>query len=103
MWTRENRGRDDRSKLRYPTNLTDEGWALLAPLIPPVKGGGNKRSANVREVVNGLMYGLGTGCQLRVLPKNLSPRSTVHGYRPMDGACQGSRAAQHRGAVGGGL
>ena len=37
MWTRENRGRYDRSKLRYPTDLTDGKWALVAPLIPPVK------------------------------------------------------------------
>ena len=35
MWTSENRGRYDRSRLRYPTDLTDEEWALVAPLIPP--------------------------------------------------------------------
>ena len=80
MWTNENRGRYDRSKLRYPTDLTDEEWALVAPLIPPAKGGGNKRSVNLREVVNGLMYVLGTGCQWRAMPKDLPPRSTVHGY-----------------------
>jgi len=55
MWTDSNRGRYDRSKLRYPSDLTDEEWALVAPLIPPAKRGGNKRRVNVREGVNGLM------------------------------------------------
>ena len=80
MWTNENRGRYDRSKLRYPSDLTDEEWAVIAPLIPPAKRGGNKRTANVREVVNGLMYILGTGCQWAALPKDLPPRSTVNDY-----------------------
>jgi hypothetical protein len=56
MWTHENRSRYDRSKLRYPSDVTDEEWALIAPLIPPAKRGGNKRSVSEREVVNGLMY-----------------------------------------------
>ena len=80
MWTSENRGRYDRSQLRYPTDLTNEEWALVAPLIPPAKRGGNKRSVDLREVVNGLMYVLGTGCQWRALPKDLPPRSMMHGY-----------------------
>jgi hypothetical protein len=29
MWTKENRGRYDRSRLRYPSDLTDEEWALV--------------------------------------------------------------------------
>ena len=80
MWTSENRGRYDRSSLRYPTDLTDEEWALVAPLIPPAKRGGNKRSVDLREVVNGLMFVLGTGCQWRAMPKDLPPYSTVYGY-----------------------
>ena len=63
MWTKENRGRYDRSRLRYPSDLTDEEWALAEPLIAPAKRGGNKRTVDVREVVNGLMYVLSTGCQ----------------------------------------
>jgi len=55
MWTIENRGRYDRRSLRYPSDLTDGEWELVAPLIPPAKRGGNKRTVNVREVVNGLM------------------------------------------------
>ena len=57
MWTDENRGRYDRSKLRYPSDLTDKEWALIKPEIPRAKRGGNKRTVNVREVINGLMYG----------------------------------------------
>ena len=80
MWTSENRARYDRSKLRYPTDLTDAEWALVEPLIPPAKRGGNKRTVDMREVVNGLMFILGTGCQWAALPKDLAPRSTVHDY-----------------------
>ena len=80
MWTSENRGRYDRSKLRYPSDLTDEEWALVAPLIPAAKRGGNKRTVNLREVANGLMYILSTGCQWAAIPKDLPPRSTLHDY-----------------------
>ena len=80
MWTTENRGRYDRSKLRYPSDLSDEEWGLIAPLIPPAKGGGKTRTVVMREVVNGLMYVLGTGCQWRAIPKDLPPKSTVYDY-----------------------
>jgi transposase len=80
MWTNETRARYDRSKLRYPSDLTDEEWAFVGPLIPPAKRGGNKRRVDVREVVNGLMYVLSTGCQWAALPKDLPPKSTVNDY-----------------------
>jgi transposase len=80
MWTNENRGRYDRSKLRYPSDLTDEEWALIGPLIPPAKKGGNKRTINERDVVDGVMYILSTGCQWAALPKDLPPRSAVNDY-----------------------
>jgi transposase len=80
MWTNENRGRYDRSKLRYPSDLTDEEWGLVASELPAAKRGGNKRTVDLREVVNGLMYVLSTGCQWRAIPKDLPPRSTVHDY-----------------------
>src|ERR1039458_7965424 len=80
MWTNESRGRYDRSRLRYPSDLTDEEWALVKPLIPLAKRGGNRRHVNTREVVNGLMYVLSTGCQWRAIPKDLPPRSTVYDY-----------------------
>ena len=80
MWTTQNRKRYDRSRLRYPSDLTDDEWAHVAPLISPAKRGGNKRTVVVREVMNGIMYILSTGCQWRALPKDLPPRSTVHDY-----------------------
>jgi len=66
--------------VRYPSDLTDQEWSLVEPQIPPAKRGGNKRHVNLREVVNGLMYILSTGCQWRALPKDLPPRSTVYDY-----------------------
>ena len=80
MWTAKNRGRYDRSKLRYPSDLTDFEWSHVAALIRPAKPGGNKRSVNVREVMNGIMYILSTGCQWRAIPKDLPPRSTLFDY-----------------------
>jgi transposase len=80
MWTDENRGRYDRSRLRYPSDLTDTEWSLIKRLIPRAKRGGNKRTVDVREVVNGLMYVLSTGCQWAAIPKDLPPRSTVNFY-----------------------
>jgi transposase len=80
MWTNENRARYDRRGLRYPSDLSDAEWALIGPLIPPAKRGGNKRTIDLRAVVNGLMYVLSTGCQWAALPKDLPPRSTVNDY-----------------------
>ena len=74
MWTNENRARYDRSHLRYPSDLTDDEWKLVEPLIPPGRRGGDKRTVILREVVNGLMYILSTGCQWRAIPKDL-PRA----------------------------
>jgi transposase len=49
-------------------------------LIPPAKPRGNKRSVDLREVVNGLMYILSTGCQWHAIPKDLAARNTVYDY-----------------------
>ena len=80
MWTNENRVGYNRSKLRYPSDLTAAEWALVAPLIPAAKRGGNKRTVDIREIVNGLMYILSTGCQWRAIPKDLPPSSTLNDY-----------------------
>ena len=78
MWTAENRPRYNRDRLRYPSDLTDEEWALVERLIPPGKRGGGKRAVVMREVMNGLMYILSTGCQWRAIPKDLPPKSTLY-------------------------
>ena len=80
MWTLKNRPLYNRDKLRYPSDLTDEEWQHIETLIPPGKRGGGTRRVNLREVVNGVMYVLSTGCQWRYIPKDLPPRSTVNGY-----------------------
>ena len=80
MWTNENRAKYDRDGLRYPSDLTDAEWAHIASLIPPAKRGGRKRSVDVRDVVNGIMFVLSTGCQWRYVPKDLPPRSTLFDY-----------------------
>ena len=55
MWTIENRGRYNRPKQRYPSDLTDAEWVLIQPLIPPAKCVGNKRTVVEREIVDSLM------------------------------------------------
>ena len=80
MWTAAHRRRYDRTNLRYPGDLTDAERAPAAPLIPPAGRGGRRRSVEVRAVLDGLLHLLATGCQWRAPPKDLPPRSTVHGY-----------------------
>ena len=77
MWKPEHRQAANRSGLRYPSDLTDAEWVIVAPMIPPARHGGRKRSVNVREVLNGIFYILWTGCQWKALPKDLPPKSTV--------------------------
>jgi len=80
MWTPEHRRAVDRKGLRYPSDMTDAEWALVAPQISPAKHGGRPRDVNVREVLNGIFYVLSTGCQWQALPKDLPPKSTAHYY-----------------------
>jgi transposase len=80
MWTEKNRGKYDRDYLRYPSDMTDEEWALIEPLFPPERRGGRHREVDLRAVFNGVMYVLSTGCQWRYIPKDLPPKSTVYRY-----------------------
>ena len=80
MWKSEHRAAADRRGLRYPSDLMDAEWVLVAPLIPPAKHGGRHREVNVREVLNAIFYVLSTGCQWGALPKDLPPKSTAHNY-----------------------
>ena len=65
----EHRVAADRRGLRYPSDLTDAEWAMVAPMIPPGRHGGRRRSVNVREVLNGIFYVLWTGCNGRRCPR----------------------------------
>ena len=80
MWKPEHRLTARRVGQRYDSDLTDEEWALVAPIIPPAKRGGGKRTVNIREVLNGIFYVLWTGCQWKAVPKDLPPKSTLHWY-----------------------
>jgi len=66
----------------YPSDLTDEQWALLRPLIPAEKTGqgGRPREVDMREVVNTILYLNRSGCQWDMLPHDLLPKSTVYDY-----------------------
>lgn len=68
------------ARTAYPTDLTDEQWASLEPLIPPAKRGGRPREVNMREVLNAIIYLNRTGCQWDMLPHDLLPKSTVYDY-----------------------
>ncbi len=65
---------------RYPTDVTDRQWGLLAPLIPPAKAGGRPRSADMREVMNAILYVDRNGITWRALPHDLPPWRTVYHY-----------------------
>ena len=64
----------------YPSDLTDEQWEILEPLIPPALEGGRPRTVNMREVFNTILYQNRTGCQWDMLPHDLLPKSTVYDY-----------------------
>ncbi len=61
----------------YPSDLTDEQWEELAPLLPAAKPGGRHRSVDLREVINGTLYVLRSGCAWRMMPHDLPPWGTV--------------------------
>lgn len=67
---------------RYDTDLSDEQWALIEPLLPPPvdRPDGRKRTVEQREVVNGILYVLRTGCAWRLLPHDLPNWGTVYHY-----------------------
>jgi putative transposase len=65
---------------RYPSDLTDRQWRLLAPLVPPAKPGGRPRSADMREVVNAILYVLRNGVVWRALPHDFPPWKTAYHY-----------------------
>jgi len=64
----------------YPSDLTDEQWKLIARLIPPADPGGRRRSVDMREVVNGILYLSRNGCTWRALPHEFPPWGTVWYY-----------------------
>lgn len=68
------------TRYAYPSDVTNEQWVIIEPLLPPAKTGGRPRSVNLREVVNAIFYLSRTGCAWRLLPHDLPPWGTVHYY-----------------------
>ncbi len=68
------------ARIAYPSDLTDAQWRLIVKRIPPAKDGGRHRSVNMREVINGILYVVRTGCSWRQLPHDFPPWGTVHWY-----------------------
>jgi putative transposase len=71
------------SRKLYPSDLTDEQWAIVEPLIPPAKQsprGGRPREVDMREVLNTIFYLNRSGCPWDMLPHDLLPKSTVYDY-----------------------
>jgi putative transposase len=70
--------------ISYPTDITDAQWQLIQPFLPLAKSntltGGRPRHADLRVMVNGILYLNRTGCQWRMLPRSFGPWSTVHDY-----------------------
>ena len=61
----------------YPSDLSDEQWKALAPLLPAAKAGGRPRKADIREVVNGILCVLRNGRAWRALPRDFPPWGAV--------------------------
>jgi putative transposase len=64
----------------YPSDLSDEEWTILKPLLPQPKGFGHPVEVDFREILNGIFYVHRSGCQWEMLPHDLPPYTTVYGY-----------------------
>ena len=65
-------------RLTYPTDLTDDEWQILKPLLPPEKSGGRPRKYALREVLNGIQYILRSGGAWRLMPHDLPHWQTAY-------------------------
>ena len=79
-WTDIARERYSRDSKRYASDVTDAEWSLIEGFMPLRRRSGRPRKADLREVVNALLYIASTGCQWRMLPSDFPPRSTVQRY-----------------------
>lgn len=68
------------TRTSYPSDLTDEQWSLIKPLIPAPKPGGRPRSLDMRQVLNAILYLARTGCAWRMLPKDFGNYTGVYHY-----------------------
>ncbi len=80
VWTEITRPKYRRDGLRYASDTTDAEWAVISPHLPDACRRGRPRRVALREVVNAIFYIGQTGCQWRLLPKDLPAFTTVQGY-----------------------
>lgn len=78
VWTAQNRNRYDRRGQRYPSDLTNEEWIVLEPLLPVPQGTGRPRRHLLREIMNGIRYVLRYGIPWDAMPKDLPPSSICY-------------------------
>jgi len=94
MWQPEHRRAAQRKGLRYPSDMTDEEWALASPFIRPAKHGGRKRTVDAREVLNAIFYILWTGCHVWMAP-SLQELSSCSASRSLAVMCPAFRYGAH--------
>src|ERR1700761_7057794 len=83
MWTKQSRGRMAqiaKKTKRYPSDLTDEEWDRIAPLMPKPGRRGRPREVDFREVINAVLYLVRSGGGWRMLPVHFGPWQTVYGW-----------------------
>src|SRR5450631_2555791 len=83
MWSKQSRGRMAqiaKKTKRYPSDLTDEEWEQIAPLMPEPGRRGRPREVEFREVINAVRYLVRSGCGWRMLPIHFGPWQTVYGW-----------------------
>src|SRR6202521_4454725 len=81
MWSRATRGRMaalEKKTKRYPSDLTEEEWSSIEPLLPQPGNRGRKRTTDLREVVNAIRYMVRSGCEWRMLPVHFTAWQTVY-------------------------
>lgn len=64
----------------YSTDLSDEEWRILEPLVPEAKPGGHPRTHEARELLDAVFYTVRDGCAWRLLPHEFPPWKTVYHY-----------------------
>src|SRR5258707_931157 len=80
MWTEITRAQYRRDELRYASDTRAAEWAQIAPLLPAPRRLGRPRQHDLRTIIDAILYLLWTGCQVRALPREFPPRSTVQGH-----------------------
>lgn len=86
-------------RLPYPSDLSDEQWALIEALVPKVKPGGRPAEYTRREIVNAIFYVLRSGCAWRMIPHDLPYWESAYAYFRMwqaDGTWERIEAALRR-------